>query len=118
MTTPLAGNITTNYDRSRRMSGASPQSPAADHPYNDKSLPSGGGVVVDNSQNEKKEIRTLPRQYSRSSTSEAGLHPFDDAGADSEIDPNSDNFNGRAWTKAMLRLQKQSGQENIGRTAG
>ena len=118
MTTPLAGNITTNYDRSRQLSGASPQSPAADYQYNEKTSPSGGGPVVHDHEAENKEIQNLARQYSRSLISESGLHPFDHAGADSEIDPNSDNFNGRAWTKAMLKLQKLSGQENVGRAAG
>ena len=117
MTNVLAGNITTNY-RSLRISGASPQSPAADYPHDDKTLPAGGGTVVDDHEDENKEIRQLARQYSRASASESGLHPFDEAVAGSEIDPNSDNFNGRAWTKAMLMLQKQSGQENVGRTAG
>lgn len=117
MSTFLAGNITTNYDRSRRMSGASPQNPAADFPYADKTFSSDGGPVIDDSRDENREVRDLARQYSRTST-EIGHHPFDSAGVDSEVDPNSDNFNGRAWTKAMLKLQKMSGQENVGRTAG
>lgn len=109
--------MTTNYDRSRRMSGASPHGPANDPPL-DRSVSQGGGLVVDESEDHNQEVRDLARQYSRASTSEAGFNPFDAAGADSEVDPNSDNFNGRAWTKAMLRLHKQSGQENVGRTAG
>jgi ATP-binding cassette, subfamily G (WHITE), member 2, PDR len=117
MTTNLVGNITTNYDRSRRMSGASPHNPTADFPHLDRTLSGGGGDIVDR-QNEDQEIRNLARQYSRASNSEPGFHPFEDASVDSEVDPNSDNFNGRAWTKAMLKLQKQSGQENVGRTAG
>ncbi|KIW11847.1 hypothetical protein PV08_09120 [Exophiala spinifera] len=117
MSTFLAGNITTNYDRSRRTVGASPQDPAADYPYADKTFSTDGGPVVDDSQQENREVRDLARQYSRTST-EIGFHPFDSAGVDSEVDPNSDNFNGRAWTKAMLKLQKMSGQENVGRSAG
>jgi ABC-type multidrug transport system ATPase subunit len=100
------------------MSGASPQNPAADYPYNDKTFSAGGGPLVRDDEDENKEIRHLARQYSRASGTEPLFHPFDASGAGSEIDPNSDNFNGRAWTKAMLRLQKQSGQENVGRTAG
>ncbi|EXJ55394.1 ATPase [Cladophialophora yegresii CBS 114405] len=107
-----------NYDRSRRMSGASPQSPAADYPYNDKTFSPGGGPVVQDSGDENKEIQHLARQYSRASGADLPFHPFDESIAGTEIDPSSDNFNGRAWTKAMLRLQKQSGQENVGRTAG
>ncbi|KIX04357.1 uncharacterized protein Z518_05225 [Rhinocladiella mackenziei CBS 650.93] len=119
MSTSLVGNITTNNDRTRRMSGASPQSPVDDYPHLDRSmLQSGGGAVVEDGQDENREIQRLARQYSRASTSEEGFHPFEAAGADSEVDPNSDNFNGRAWTKAMLRLQKQSGQDNVGRKAG
>ncbi len=117
MSTFLVGNITTNYDRSRRMAGASPDDPAADYPYLDKTHSSTGGPVVGDNQDENKEVRDLARQYSRAST-EPGYHPFDAAVADSEVDPNSDNFNGRAWTKAMLKLQKMSGQENVGRKAG
>ncbi len=97
------------------MTGASP---AAEFPHDDKTLPSGGGPIVHDHESENKEIRDLARQYSRASGSEGEFHPFDQAGADSEIDPNSDNFNGRAWTKAMLRLQKESGQENVARRAG
>ena len=118
MTTPTIGNINTNYDRSRRMSGASPLRPSAEYPHNDRSQLSGGGAVIDNEQYENQEVRNLARQYSRTSTSDVGLHPFHADGVDSEIDPNSDNFNGRAWTKAMLRVQKESGQENVGRMAG
>ncbi|KIW60537.1 hypothetical protein PV05_00747 [Exophiala xenobiotica] len=117
MSTFLVGNITTNYDRSRRMAGASPDDPAADYPYLDKTHSSTGGPVGGDNQDENKEVRDLARQYSRAST-EPGYHPFDAAVADSEVDPNSDNFNGRAWTKAMLKLQKMSGQENVGRKAG
>ncbi|KAI1615041.1 ABC drug exporter AbcA [Exophiala viscosa] len=118
MSTFLAGNITTNYDRSRRMAGASSESPAADYPYEDRTFHSDGGPVLGDGQDENKEVRDLARSYSRASGTEPQFHPFDASGADSEIDPNSDNFNGRAWTKAMLRLQKMSGQENVGRKAG
>lgn len=109
------GNITTNYDRTGRMSGASPPGPGADHSDFE---PYGGGVVVDESQEANREVQKLARQYSRNSTVDVGYHPFDEAGADSEVDPSSDHFSARAWTKAMLRLQKQSGQDNVGRTAG
>lgn len=97
------------------MSGAAP---TQDYPVLDRIQSSGGGVVVDESQEETREVQRLARQYSRASNIESGHHPFDAAAADSEIDPNSENFNGRAWTKAMLKLHKQSGQENVGRTAG
>ncbi|OAL21411.1 hypothetical protein AYO20_11376 [Fonsecaea nubica] len=119
MTTPLVGNIPTNYDRSRRMSGASPDNQVTDFPYLDRTMSSGGGAVVDESKEANREIQNLARQYSRISTTvEPGYHPFDEASVGTEVDPNSENFNGRAWTKAMLRLQKLAGQENVGRSAG
>ncbi|OAG41545.1 hypothetical protein AYO21_04247 [Fonsecaea monophora] len=119
MTTPIVGNIPTNYDRSRRMSGASPDNQVTDFPYLDRTMSSGGGAVVDESKEANREIQNLARQYSRiSTTAEPGYHPFDEASVGTEVDPNSENFNGRAWTKAMLKLQKLAGQENIGRSAG
>jgi ATP-binding cassette, subfamily G (WHITE), member 2, PDR len=95
------------------MSGASPD---ADYPHLDRTFSKDGGPVVNDKETEDSHVRNLARQYSRAST-EIGYHPFDSAGQGSEVDPNSDNFNGRLWTKSMLKLQRQHG-EGVGRTAG
>jgi ABC-type multidrug transport system fused ATPase/permease subunit len=122
MSASLVGNFTSNYDRSQQISGSAQGNPSNDYHYPDGSKPeSGGGTVVDESADENRQVQKLARQYSRqscASSSEARSHPFDQAVIDSEIDPNSENFNGRAWTKAMLHLQKQTGQTNVGRSAG
>jgi ATP-binding cassette subfamily G (WHITE) protein 2 (PDR) len=115
----LIGNLTANLGGSQHMIGAVP--------YPDRSgsicsyvhgEDSHGGIVVEDREADEQEVRRLARHYSRASTSDGAPHLFDAAGTDSEIDPNSESFSARAWTKSLLRLQKQSGQANIGRTAG
>lgn len=66
----------------------------------------------------EEEVHQLARRYTaQSQYSSANQNPFD-APAGSALDPNGENFNARAWTKAMLNLQLQD--ENVGptRTAG
>src|SRR5690348_13443525 len=113
----LVGNLITNYDRSEHMSGApSLQRRGSESPRMDRQNSRAGGIVVDDGEANEQEVQRLARQYSRASGA-GGLHPFDAAGVDSEIDPNSDSFNARTWTKSFLRLHRQSGQANVGRKA-
>jgi ATP-binding cassette subfamily G (WHITE) protein 2 (PDR) len=66
----------------------------------------------------EEEVHQLARRLtSQSNYNAAGQNPFH-AEANSPLDPNGENFNARAWTKAMLSLQQED--ENVGptRTAG
>jgi ATP-binding cassette subfamily G (WHITE) protein 2 (PDR) len=66
----------------------------------------------------EQEVHQLARRLtSQSHYTTANQNPFH-APANSPLDPNGDNFNARAWTKAMLNLQLED--ENAGpiRTAG
>jgi len=69
----------------------------------------------------KEGIRELARQWTRRSTaSEAGAHyqdPFQTE-AGSPLDPNSDNFNPRAWAKSMLKLVESDNEHFKNRKAG
>lgn len=119
MATPLVGNFTTNNDRTRQTtSGASPDRGDHDPHAFDPSFSHDGGPVIDESDQVDRQVLKLAREYSNASNSAAAAHVFDPSHQGSQIDPESDDFNSRAWTKAMLRLHKQSGQENVGRTAG
>jgi len=65
-------------------------------------------------------VRQLARQYTQQSTTSNTAH-YDvfHAEPDTELDPNSENFRPRAWTKAMLNMRHQQGEEQfIGREAG
>ncbi|KAL6246776.1 Multidrug resistance protein [Rhinocladiella similis] len=63
------------------------------------------------------QIKELARQFTRDSfRSMSGANPFN-AEPDSSIDPASDNFRPRAWTKAMFQLQS-SDDRFLARTAG
>ena len=61
------------------------------------------------------EVKKLARIYSQAST--IGENPFE-APADSSINPTSDTFRSRAWTKAMLKLREVSDQHVEPRSAG
>jgi ATP-binding cassette subfamily G (WHITE) protein 2 (PDR) len=66
----------------------------------------------------EEEVHQLARRLtSQSHYTTANHNPFH-APANSALDPNGENFNARAWTKAMLNLQLED--ENAGpiRTAG
>lgn len=63
-------------------------------------------------------IRELARQYTRQSVySTNDPSPFN-AEPGSRLDPDSDRFEPRAWTKAMLRLRNEDSDRFLGRTAG
>lgn len=64
-------------------------------------------------------IRELARSYTRQSMSSNVDHNVFSAEPGSALDPSSDNFRPRAWTKAMLRMRYQQGDEYFQpRTAG
>ena len=56
---------------------------------------------------ESHEVQRLARAYSRASTIDGGDNPFE-AAEGSSLDPSSDNFRARAWTKAMLQVHAGS----------
>ena len=64
------------------------------------------------------EVQKLARQFSMTSgVSHVGDNPFDPP-KDSTIDPTSDKFRARDWTKSMLRLQAQTQPAAKSRSAG
>ncbi|KAK5084523.1 Multidrug resistance protein [Lithohypha guttulata] len=63
-------------------------------------------------------VRELARQYTRQSiASQSADTDVFHAEPDSELDPNSDNFKPRKWTKAMLNMRQKS-EGFVERTAG
>jgi len=71
------------------------------------------------SDEEREHTRELARSYTRQSIASNVDHDVFKAEPGSALDPNSDNFNARAWTKAMLRMRFQQGEDKFQlRTAG
>ncbi|KAJ9635209.1 Multidrug resistance protein [Coniosporium tulheliwenetii] len=65
------------------------------------------------------EVRALARTYSQASRfSTYSQSPFEEAAKDSRLDPNSPNFNARAWAKSLLQLQSRDPEKYPQRTAG
>lgn len=62
-------------------------------------------------------VRDLARQYTRQSTAEAHGNPLQYE-KDSPLDPESDNFDPRAWTRSMLHLAKDDSEHFKFRQAG
>jgi ATP-binding cassette, subfamily G (WHITE), member 2, PDR len=76
----------------------------------------------DETQVQDNDVRELARTWTersrrQSMRSEAYGSPFD-AEKGSILDPDADNFNPRAWTKAMLQLQDEDDTKFKGRKAG
>ena len=69
----------------------------------------------------KAEVHELARRFTQHSTrstySTAGQNPFV-AEPGSALDPNGEQFNARAWCKAMLRIHTEDGQAHPLRTVG
>ncbi|GLA01002.1 hypothetical protein AnigIFM60653_010855 [Aspergillus niger] len=61
--------------------------------------------------------RSLSQLSSKSSTGE-GTNTFLDPTSDPELDPNSDQFNSRKWTKNLLRITSRDPDRYPRRTAG
>lgn len=60
-------------------------------------------------EDDKEHVRQLARQYTRQSiASQSADADVFHAEPDSELDPNSDNFRPRKWTKAMLNMRHKS----------
>lgn len=81
-----------------------------------------GRQSSDETEVEQAEVRDLARTWTersrrQSTASEAYGNPFD-AEKGSILDPDSDTFDPRAWTKAMLRLQDEDDTKFKGRKAG
>ncbi|KAF2137562.1 uncharacterized protein K452DRAFT_312182 [Aplosporella prunicola CBS 121167] len=65
------------------------------------------------------QVHSLARQYTNHSTYSAiGKNPFTEAEPNSSLDPNGENFNARAWAKAMLHLVSRDPEKYPERTAG
>ncbi|KAK4906041.1 Multidrug resistance protein, partial [Elasticomyces elasticus] len=83
---------------------------------NEKSNP---GPSSDNEDEQKQHIRELARTYTRQSLASNINHNVFQAEENSELNPNSENFNLRLWAKAMLKLRHELGDEQfLERSAG
>ena len=131
----LVGNFTSNYDHSvdtqgpgilshRRRNSEVEQTYNPFHHHHtanddDAEAISEGKLGSSSSSDDEgaERIRDLARQLTRDSArSYGGVNPFN-AEPDSALDPSSENFRPRAWTKAMFQLQS-SNDRFLGRTAG
>lgn len=73
---------------------------------------------VEETARRERQVLHLARRLTAQSQGELGnQNPFN-APHNSELDPNGDNFNARAWTKAMLHLQQEDVHAAPTRTAG
>ena len=75
--------------------------------------------ISESSEDETEQIKTLARQMTRASTySNVDANPWEYEEG-SVLDPNSPNFRARAFTKSMLKLLQEEGEErHLARTAG
>lgn len=77
------------------------------------------GSSSDDEAEDRQHARDLARTYTRNSLASNVNHDVFHAEEGSPLDPNSDNFNIRAWTKAMLKQRYSQGDEHFKpRTAG
>lgn len=60
----------------------------------------------------------IERVGTRYSIAENAINPFNDMKKDSSIDPESPNFNARAWVKNLVSLQSRDAERYPKRTAG
>ncbi|KAK5441492.1 Multidrug resistance protein [Exophiala xenobiotica] len=131
----LVGNFTSNYDHSvdtqgpgflshHRRSSEVEQTYIPYHNHRTANHDDAAAIPEDklgssgSSDDEGAErIRDLAQQLTRDSArSYGGVNPFN-AEPDSALDPSSENFRPRAWTKAMFQLQS-SDDRFLARTAG
>ncbi|KPI34782.1 ABC transporter CDR4 [Cyphellophora attinorum] len=75
--------------------------------------------ISESSEDESEQIKSLARQMTRASTySNVPSNPWQYEEG-SVLDPNSDNFRARAFTKSMLKLLQEEGEErHLARSAG
>jgi ATP-binding cassette subfamily G (WHITE) protein 2 (PDR) len=66
----------------------------------------------------EEEVHQLARRLTSQSNYSAHHHNPFNAEPNSPLDPNGENFNARAWTKAMLNLQLEDANAGPTRTAG
>ena len=113
-----------SYSQTRRNTFESETRPSVDEKLpRDQSvvdkLDGDASPVSDDSEEKRaEEIHDLARSYTQTSTYSHSGNPFDDAEKDSLLDPKSATFNGRAWTKSILKLAQQDPDLNPPRTAG
>ncbi|KAF2276672.1 putative multidrug resistance ABC transporter [Westerdykella ornata] len=73
---------------------------------------------VNSTERREQEVHALARRYTtQSHYSTTGQNVFH-AAPGSALDPNGDNFNARAWCKAMLHMQTEDERAHPPRTAG
>ena len=88
--------------------------------YSEKRGYATDGDVDDESETARRDeqVHQLARKYTTQSTySVSGQNPFQ-APSNSPLDPHGDNFNARAWCKAMLNIQTSDEKAAPIRTAG
>jgi ABC-type multidrug transport system ATPase subunit/ABC-type multidrug transport system permease subunit len=74
-------------------------------------------AIQDEAANEEN-VKALARQYTQHSVhTSSDQNPFS-AEPGSSLDPASDNFNARAWMRAMFKLRNEDSDRFMGRTAG
>lgn len=127
----LVGNFTQNYDNTGATGGVPPlgRQPSTQHANHDptpihagleeKESQEGGSSSEGETEQIKRDQTTLnlARRMSRQSTDQQTGNPFD-VEKDGPLDPWSENFNSRAWTKALLNLEQQESDKFKPRTAG
>ncbi|KAM3455693.1 hypothetical protein NHJ6243_008442 [Beauveria neobassiana] len=87
-------------------------------PHTDSAPGSSKEGISDLEESREEKVQTLARQFSGKSTgSTNGLNPFA-AEPGSRLDPNGENFDARAWCRAMLQMHTSDGQAHPLRTAG
>jgi ATPase subunit of ABC transporter with duplicated ATPase domains len=114
-----ASTITANADGTR--SRGNTDGDTKDHPpaaSADNLAGNGSEVETDSMERREEEVHQLARRYTtQSHYSTTGQNVFN-ATPGSALDPNGENFNARAWCKAMLHMQHEDEQAHPPRTAG
>ncbi|KKY26811.1 putative abc transporter [Diplodia seriata] len=110
--TTLATTRTRSQSRGRTPASAKAKEAAEDE--------KNGSDSDSQSENERvRQVTSLARQYTNASHYSAiGKNPFTEAEPNSSLDPNGENFNARAWAKALLHLRSRDAERYPERTAG
>ncbi|KAH8703208.1 putative ABC transporter [Talaromyces proteolyticus] len=75
-------------------------------------------AAVRDEEAEREDVKSLARQYTQQSIrTQTDKNPFN-AEPGSELDASSDNFNAKAWMRAMFKLRNEDSSRFKGRTAG
>lgn len=121
----LVGNFVANGDREAAHNGVPPSDTVQCRPSHrtgtvgsdpDASTIAANGVS--SVERREGEVHQLARRFTEQSNySTAGQNPFA-AEPGSTLDPNGENFNARAWCKAMLQMYTEDNQAHPLRTVG